>query len=174
MPTTEKLKQEIADAEKKLAQERSRLRRLIASPLRRGGRLVGFVGVDNPRTGIHDDTQVRSRGARTKEKPLSVKVSGTPVDAGNPGAFFAGFLPAGSFPRSWRRGFLDPAAGEDPPGESGQRGEAGSGTPRRAEESGQRGAEKGKRQRAPRAGQREAGKGAPGSDRPCRADRQIA
>ena len=28
MPTTEKLKQEIADAEKKLAQERSRLRRL--------------------------------------------------------------------------------------------------------------------------------------------------
>ncbi len=41
MPTTEKLKQEIADAEKKLAQERSRLQRLIASPLRRGGRLVG-------------------------------------------------------------------------------------------------------------------------------------
>ena len=28
MPTTEKLKQEIADAEKKLAQERSRLQRL--------------------------------------------------------------------------------------------------------------------------------------------------
>lgn len=29
MPTTEKLKQEIADAEKKLAQERSRLQRLL-------------------------------------------------------------------------------------------------------------------------------------------------
>lgn len=39
------------------------IQRLIASPLRRGGRLVGFVGVDNPRTGIHDDTQVRVLGS---------------------------------------------------------------------------------------------------------------
>ena len=39
------------------------IQRLIASPLRRSGRLVGFVGVDNPRTCIHDDTQVRVLGS---------------------------------------------------------------------------------------------------------------
>ena len=92
MPTTEKLKQEIADAEKKLAQERSRLRRLIASPLRCGRRLVGFVGVDNPRTSIHDDTQVRDPDAGRAERaavqgaaageqrPAARAAAGRPVD----------------------------------------------------------------------------------------------
>lgn len=33
--------------------------RLIAVPLRDGGRTIGFIGVDNPRTSIRDDAQIR-------------------------------------------------------------------------------------------------------------------
>lgn len=33
--------------------------RLIAVPLRDGGRTIGFIGVDNPRTSIRDDSQIR-------------------------------------------------------------------------------------------------------------------
>ena len=70
MPTTEKLKQEIADAEKKLAQERSRLQRLIASPLRRGGRLVGR-GEDRMQT-------ARAGGDCSRPAPISL-VGGFPA-----------------------------------------------------------------------------------------------
>lgn len=35
-----------------------RIARLIAVPLRDGGRTIGFIGVDNPRYAIQDDTQV--------------------------------------------------------------------------------------------------------------------
>ena len=35
------------------------IQRLIAVPLMEDGRVVGFIGVDNPRHAIEDDTQVR-------------------------------------------------------------------------------------------------------------------
>ena len=35
------------------------IQRLIAVPLMEEGRVVGFIGVDNPRYAIEDDTQVR-------------------------------------------------------------------------------------------------------------------
>lgn len=38
---------------------RQGIQRLIAVPVRENGRTVGFVGVDNPRYAIHDDTQIR-------------------------------------------------------------------------------------------------------------------
>ena len=39
--------------------ESQEIQRLIAVPLMEEGRVVGFVGVDNPRYAIEDDTQVR-------------------------------------------------------------------------------------------------------------------
>lgn len=39
------------------------IQRLIASPLRSNGHTVGFVGVDNPRSSIHDDAQLRVLGS---------------------------------------------------------------------------------------------------------------
>lgn len=39
--------------------KRQEIQRLIAVPIRDNGRLVGFVGVDNPRYSIHDDSQIR-------------------------------------------------------------------------------------------------------------------
>ncbi len=39
--------------------ERQNIQRLIVAPLRENGATIGFVGVDNPRTCIHDDTHVR-------------------------------------------------------------------------------------------------------------------
>ena len=38
---------------------RQEIQRLIAVPIRDGGETVGFIGVDNPRYSIRDDTQVR-------------------------------------------------------------------------------------------------------------------
>lgn len=35
------------------------IQRLIAVPIRDNGRTIGFVGVDNPRYSIHDDSQIR-------------------------------------------------------------------------------------------------------------------
>ena len=35
------------------------IQRLIAVPFREEGRLVGFIGVDNPRYSIEDDAQIR-------------------------------------------------------------------------------------------------------------------
>lgn len=39
--------------------ERQNIQRLIVAPLRENGTTIGFIGVDNPRTCIHDDTHVR-------------------------------------------------------------------------------------------------------------------
>ena len=39
--------------------ERQNIQRLIVAPLRENGATIGFIGVDNPRTCIHDDTHVR-------------------------------------------------------------------------------------------------------------------
>ena len=39
--------------------ERQNIQRLIVAPLRENGITIGFIGVDNPRTCIHDDTHVR-------------------------------------------------------------------------------------------------------------------
>ena len=39
--------------------ERQEIHRLIAVPLMEEGRVAGFVGVDNPRNAIDDDTQIR-------------------------------------------------------------------------------------------------------------------
>ena len=41
------------------ALERQEIHRLIAVPLMEEGRVAGFVGVDNPRNAIDDDTQIR-------------------------------------------------------------------------------------------------------------------
>lgn len=38
---------------------RQGIQRLIAVPIRDNGRTIGFVGVDNPRSSIHDDSQIR-------------------------------------------------------------------------------------------------------------------
>lgn len=39
--------------------QRQEIQRLIAVPIRDGGETIGFIGVDNPRYSIRDDTQVR-------------------------------------------------------------------------------------------------------------------
>ena len=39
--------------------ERQNIQRLIVAPLRENGTTIGFIGVDNPRVCIHDDTHVR-------------------------------------------------------------------------------------------------------------------
>lgn len=39
--------------------QRQGIQRLIAVPIRDGGETIGFIGVDNPRYSIRDDTQVR-------------------------------------------------------------------------------------------------------------------
>lgn len=39
--------------------ERQNIQRLIVAPLRENGTTIGFIGVNNPRTCIHDDAHVR-------------------------------------------------------------------------------------------------------------------